>query len=468
MNIKNQLRFLVCGCVCLGYSQLFGVDKVIEKRVKQEPMHYTLTIEEAVEIAMRHKPNLQALKYEIEASRQAAKQKLSDYMPNVTLAAGVTGQRVAVANSSSDFAFPQTQVGLTASQLIYSFSGPIEAYKKARKETQKVGFLTDSARNEIKLAVEESFLINWYLQQQSKAIQALQKSSKAKFQQAEHKNELNLLDRNDWLSSVSTRASESVSILNYSEDVMIQQRKLEFLLGQPFNLGLEALLSDSNADGKFKATKPDSSKHSHLDLTLVWNEEVPELTKPLEVYQEIALKVRPDFKASKKTISIYQDAVKIADRANLPVLTFNASTGFDSRNNTHYEGYHSFGFAVSMPLFDGMKQHYESNKAQANVVKSMLENQDTENKIKTEVNDAFHSLTKSLSSLKAKKVEHLQAKNNFELQQQRYDIGDISRVDFENSKTDWESAQLTYMKAQAETKLNERKLYFACGYPEKL
>jgi outer membrane protein TolC len=92
----------------------------------------------------------------------------------------------------------------------------------------------------------------------------------------------------------------------------------------------------------------------------------------------------------------------------------------------------------------------------------------TENKIKTEVNDAFRSLTKSLSSLKAKKVEYLQAKNNFELQQQRYDIGDISRVDFENSKTDWESAQLTYMKAQAETKLNERKLYFACGYPEKL
>ena len=280
-----------------------------------------------------------------------------------------------------------------------------------------------------------------------------------KFQQARHQNELDLLDRKDWLSSVSTRAGESASILNYSEDVIIAQRKLEYLLGQPFNLGLEILLENATTD---------KSKHSQLDLTLVWNEEIPELVKPLESYQEIALKIRPDFKASKKTISIYQDAVKIADRANLPVLSFNATSGFDSRNNVHYEGYHSFGFALSMPLFDGMLQHYESNKAQAYVVKSMLDNQDLDNKIKTEVNDAYRNLTKSLSSLKAKKVTYLQAKNYFELQQQRYEIGDISKVDFEGAKTDWENSQLTYMKAQAEAKLNERKLNYACGYPEKL
>ena len=140
MYIKKQLILLVCGLASLGCCQLFSADEVATKPVKQEPLHYTLTIEEAVDIAMRHKPDLRALKYEIEASRQAAKQKLSGYMPSVTLGASITGQRAAVANSASDFAFPQTAIGLSASQLIYSFSGPIEEYKKARKETQRVGY----------------------------------------------------------------------------------------------------------------------------------------------------------------------------------------------------------------------------------------------------------------------------------------------------------------------------------------
>jgi len=397
-------------------------------------------------------------------------------MPQVSVSATISGSRApevygapgTPSTTGNTYSFPQTQVDLSATQLVYKFSGPIQEYKKARKETQRVMFSSESERNKVRNLVEESFLNNWLLQQQIKAIKALQESSKKKFEMAQNQNKLNLLDRKDWLSSVTTKATETVTILNYSEDVIINQRKLEYLLGQPFDLGVDGVF-DENKNIEFeKKQKNTNGNEDKIELTLLWDQKSEQELQPLEYYQDLAIKNRPDLKASNKTIDINRDSSKIARFANLPTVGLYGSTGFNGLNARGAKTYEQFGVTISMPIFDGMLNHYQYNQAEATVVKAMLDNQDLQNQIRNEINEAFHSLQKANSVLKSKNVEYLQAKNTFDLQAQRFEIGDISKVDFENAKTDWENAKITYIKSQVEAKIVERKMFYACGFPDKI
>lgn len=418
----------------------------------------TLTLEKAVILAHKHRPNLEGLKYAIQASTYEAKQELSPYFPQI----GITS----IIQQSKGEKSPNTSIEFGARQLIYQFGGPVDRYHVARKRTDVVQFLTESEKQSVRHEVEIAFLQAWLLQQQLTAIKSLYASTTEVFKRAEHQNKLDLLDKKDWLKNNADYADDIATIGVYDNDTVIAERTLEYLLGQRVSISLN--------QERFESEQKESQ---NAPTQLMWNPEDNIKAHPFNHYYELALKNRPDYASNKKLIEIAHDSIGIIRKTNLPVvsmfaktahfhesITFDPQAGFSKTPR----GFHQVGAQIDWNIFDGALTHFRASKAEADKVKSILDAEQTRQKIKIDVETAFYNLSKSLTQLRAREVRLAQAKNDFVLAQQNFSIGNISQVDLSAAKTMWEQEHLKWLSQKSEAAQRHSDLLFACGYPAEL
>ncbi len=423
-----------------------------------------LTIKEAVEIALQNKPNLQAYKHAIEASKAKGMQIWADYLPQVNLTTNVAqglGQ-----NS------PQTTIGLGAQQLIYSFAGPIEKYKLAKKQTNIVQLLSDKDKKAVKNAVEIAFLECWKTQQQQTSTLAMHKSSTTTYQKQAHANKLQLLDKSDWLKSNTDHAQNLALVDNYYQSVELSQKKLEFFMGQPIDLTLT----------KFEkpTTNPAAQKQHIVTLALEWQEPKEIDPLPLITYYKYAMKNREELKIADKSVGIAKDQAHIAQRSILPSASLQASTGYQSQGSTPIgtlagqlgqqapRNFYNVGVQISWPIFNGLLNGYTEKEAHANMLKEMLTKDQAIQDIKFAIDTAYYTLNQALINLKAKKVDLVYTRNNLNLKKIQFKTGDISKVELDAAYTEWERAEYGWLDLVTDAAIKERNLAFACGYPKEL
>lgn len=408
----------------------------------------TLTIQEAIEIAYQNKPNLLQYKHAIEEARMRSKQALAGYFPSVAFASGFrqTQGEGEMHNTST----------ITVNQLIYSFAGPIEQYKRARKETEKVRLAEDKDKKEMRHEVELAFIECWKLQQQRAYFNAFHTSSRETFEKAKTSNKVDLLDKTDWLKSNSDYATALSTIDNYYDTAFVGQKKLEFFMGQAINLGIQR----------------NQKQPEILFIDLVWDTKKQEKPlKSLDLYYKYALKNRDELKIASKTIDIARDDVSIAQRSRLPVISATASAGHLGQSENaiprppRYTN--SLGISMSWNIFDGTS-HFRENEVHATMLKEILNKEHAAQTINFAIQQAFYALNQARMQLKAKNIELSYAHNAHDLAKQKLEIGDISKVEYEIAKSDWEKTYFSWLELKANTAIKERDLYFACGYPEEL
>ncbi len=410
--------------------------------------HY-LTMDDAVEQALEHRPNLEALKFATYANKSASKAELAEYYPKIRLDSSFTQQ------SHQDY--PANTTLLNTDQLIYSFAGPLQRYKRAKLVAEQTEAEREVQKNNVRLETEKAFLQAWLVQEQQKTIASLARSALHVFDKAKHEHQLELSDKSTWFKGVEDYGSSSSQVEQYTYNVASAYKRLEFLMGASISL------LSNGSDG----AAPSPSTH------LSWHPEKVTAQHPLETYYTHALRHRPERTQNEKKIAAEQQNIKIAQGLRLPTFTANAQAGHVSflgsvPLGSRSDSFHQFSVAMSWPLFDGLVNQYQEQQAYANKVKEMLNQDQTILTIKQEVQDRYFALAKALTALKAQKLQYLRTNNDFERSKQEFEIGQISAVDFDVAKTTWQQAQLDWLARNIDVALAERDLMFVCGYPTQL
>lgn len=465
MLLHVLLQVLICCALCsLSNDHAYATDQANNKIIMAKQPPTVLTLKEAVEIAILNKPNLQAYKYAIEAAKARGHQAFSEYLPQISLNTRI-GQTIGDQSL-------QTTLNLHTSQLIYSFAGPIEKYKKAKKQTNIQELSYDDAKSDVKFYVEQAFLECWKLQQHNQDILAFHQSNQSTYETAAHANKLQLTDKSTWLSSSADYAKGLTSIDNYYKDLALAQKQLEFFMGQPIDLNLTTLEAPESTSAQ---------KNGHvLTLALAWKEPVDIKVHPLDTYYKYAMKTRDSLKIADKKIGIARDEMHIQQRSNLPSVRLDASAGYQSVKSTVVgqellslgkaapRNRYNVNAVISWPIFNGLLTEYREKEAHADMVREILMKEQVTQEIKIAIDKAYTSLLEAINNLKAEKAQLIFAKNELTLKQQQFKIGQISQVDLDAAITSWEKAHYAWLDKTIEASKKERALAHECGYPKEL
>jgi len=392
----------------------------------------SLTMEEVIKMAHQYRPSLKAQQFNTQANKAIERQAIGGYLPQFTL------------ENKSFFTHGQkgmqNQTTFQGKQLVYSFAGPLEEYKMARKGTHISRLEEEAHKNLIRNQVEVYFLTAYLEQEKHKTIEALDKSSQQNINKAKHENELNLLGKNDWLKHKALYAKD-LSVVNfYTDEVNIAQKQLEQLTGKP-------LFSSQS--------KP----------TLKWHTEEKIKLKELDEYLQIALKNRPEIKIYQSIIEKEQISTDYYKKHYLPSVGISGDVSKTSyAGSSGKKSTSTIGLSLSWNIFDGTINTHKANQAHAKKLKAIMEKESIIQAIKFEVENAYYSLSKALKERDAKRIDFEQTKNEFELKKQQFELGDISSVAFENARTAWETNQFDWLAIQVNSAIKEKNLFFVCNY----
>ncbi|MFA5075437.1 MAG: TolC family protein [Candidatus Babeliales bacterium] len=389
-----------------------------------------LTMDKAVEMANKYNPSLKALKFAIQAQKENEKVAFSGYFPTINL-----NETPYFQNEQKGL---QNRISIEGRQLVYSFAGPLQQLKIAQKQTDVAKLSEEERKDYLRYFVEASFLQSWLLQRKNKAIKTLNSSADETIKKAEHQNKLNLLSKNQWLQDEATFASNLANVYLYSDELKNAQNQLEFYIGKQFESKDET-------------------------ITLIWDSKQEIKVENLENYYQKAIKNRKDIQRKQKETEVFKETEYYYKKGNAPELKIMGSVSKDS--NAYYNC-HQVGLYLTWNIFDGGTKHYEQHKAHAEMLKALEEKEYLINQAKYDVQKAYNNLSILLKQLAAQNIQLTQAKNDYILNKQKYEIGDISKVDFEQAKYNWENQKFIWLSLKINTAVKERELQYACGFPE--
>ena len=407
-------------------------------KIKNKNEIKTLTMQEAVELGYKFRPSLRALQFNTQANQYVEKQALSGYRPQI---------------SFSNYSFYargtknlQNQIALTGSQLIYSFANPIDQFKIAKKGTLISKLDEDTHKNQIRNQVENAFLLAYLEQEKLNSIDSLDNSAKKNIKEAKHKKKLNLLGKNDWLIEKAKYAKDESFVKFYIDEKNIAQKELERLTGT-------TIFSSENK------------------AILEWNAPTKINLQDLNEYIAIALQNRPEIKALTTLIEKEHLDSRYYKNTYLPSIGIN---GEISRTSTigSTEGTiirlnkisSNIGLGISWNFSDGGSNFYKSSQLHAKKLKAIMDKESMVKQIRLEVETAYYELSKAKKEEDAKFIEYKQAKNQFELRKQEFEIGNISETTFTSTKTEWEQKQFEWLAIKINTTIRQNNLNFACSY----
>lgn len=414
---------------------LFCVSKDLNNAEKNESKAalHKLNMQDCVNEAYKYRPSLKALKFAIQASKSEEKKAMADYFPKVTLKEQpyfATGMRNI-----------QNSIALDASQLIYSFAGPLEQKRIAQKGTEISKLNEEQTKDLIRYEVETNFLQSWLLQRKNKLIESLKNSSIQNIKKAENQNTVNLLGQNDWLIAASDFSQNQATVHLFVDELGVAQSRLEFLIGKKFN-------DEDNS------------------ILLEWDSGEKIELKDLDLYKDKAMQNRKEIKHKQKEIEQQYEYQNYYKKTYLPSVKLVGRTGRSDQLSGFASVSNAIGLSIDWQFSDGGANFHESQKANANKLKAMMEKQEITKQVINDVQVAYYELAQLLKTLVAQNVTVTQAKNEYELNKLRFKIGDISKVDFETSEYNWQNQEFIWLTTKINAAIKKQQLLFVCGYPK--
>ena len=416
-----------------------------------------LTMSAAVALAMKHNPDLGALRYAIQADRSAAKSAKCGYMPTIDATSNLSREQ-GVSNIS-------TQTVLSANQLIYAGSGPRQQYQKAKATVACTELEKAVMANNIRKETEKAFLNAWLAQEQAALMRVSKAAAKNVFKEQKHEYTLKKIDREIWLKNASEYADTIAQADEYYDDKHMVYSTLSFLMGESVDL-----INDNKK------------------IAWHYKKKVRPL-KPLETYLNLAMAKRPEVPRGLKRIAVEKWNTKILQGTRLPTITLSAQSECDTQpasdpfvfsanavpevidtaNNpnkpaTGITAIWSINLGIKWSFFDGLVTHYQEQQAQALKMKEMLAHEKQLLAIKHEVQAAYYSYSKTHRQLKAQKLHLLWAANDYKLQQQKLKLGKITEAACASAQAAWYKTRFDWLASRVQVAMADCDLQHACGY----
>ena len=403
----------------------------------------TISLEEAVAIALQAQPQIQARLYDYAAARFRVDQAFAPLLPQVsaTLSAQWSSSTVLSTSttpgprwrSSRSRGFEDTFLGQVAlSQLLFDFGKTVASVDAARKLAEVSRFDIELQRQLVTLAVKEAY-INTLFAQRLIRVQ----------RQALERADLNLKSVRGFYD-VGTRPKSDV----VRAEVDVANARVDNIRAD--NAERLARVALNTAIGVSATTKFD------LVDNLVY---VKVAETSVDLVAE-ALKRRPEYQQGKLRIASAESLLKRSFRDFFPDVV---GTGSFGGVRTDLNPSWTAGISLNWSIFDGGNRLSRYREAKANLDASLERLKATELDISREVEQARSTVVESDERILAAQAAVASAQENFRLVQGRFDAGVGTILDLTDAQLALTQAQNQEALALADFRIALARLDRALG-----
>jgi len=322
-----------------------------------------------------------------------------------------------------------TNLNLTLNWLIFDFGGRKSAYKTAKKGFQAAVLKTNMKKREIALE-----LIDRYL------------------------NAIILKNYKDVLSqTLETIDKHLENIKEFRKEGLVP--KSDVLRIEALKLNIESEKAD--IDGKLKTVLKDIERICFQKVNAEELKPLPEV-KLEENPEKLALENREEIQLLKIQSDVYRLKAKIEKASFLPKLVAkveytDSTNALDpvKSNTTYYVG-------LKFKLFDGMKSRYERKSFLKLSDKSKNLVEDTQNKIKIQIENEIEKLNALKKQYQFYKKAYLASKENFRVVDLQFKEHIVSSVDLKDAIKDLKQAKANLLITEEKVKAEKLKILWLC------
>lgn len=450
------------------------------KKVKQN--FITLSIDECVNYAMEHNPNLAVALQQIKAAESGVGQQKASFAPRLTARVSynhLANNGTRVANTHND------SVGFNAgiSQLIWDFGKTTARINMAKYDLQSVQFDYEYDILNVVYNVKMNYynvlrsLANLDIYEQNVRINTLNfERTKAMFDEGLKSKidvvnaEVNLADSKIQLVDAQNNLITNVLALKnsmyYSEpkDFIVQNTESFGFLKADYKKKMQSVDEIKSSEISFKKNDDGlimlTSGIEHNDI--IQDYQISPLKLNRQEAVDKALENRPDLKSNRMLVKVQEEALKAIKKSYAPELTADLTWGY-TKNESTYTSPLQIGASMGLGSINPVGIHYQIKEGEAyldianhniNLAKSDIYWEVQENYIN------MRQLERKIPLMSQKVKASLE---NFELADGRYSVGLNNYVELQDALANYNNAQLSFVQAVFDYNVAKEALHKSMG-----
>ena len=296
-------------------------------------------------------------------------------------------------------------------------------------------------------------------------------------------NYLSVLNAQDLLLASKQQLAISNQQLDIEQKFFDVGNKTLADLAQARSQVATAELNVTNAQNQVDISFLNLAQLLELDPSSVFEVEKPkieDMSKVNSAYTAIdvfksASSSFPDIRLAELRKQASEKGIEIARGNYFPSL--NLQTGFGTRYSNGSFGNNTFGtqvkdnfnqfigFGLSIPIFNGLAARSSVRKAKINFQNSVINEQLAKNNLNKVINQAVYDLRASEKRYYSTQTAFQSSKEAFNVIEQRYAVGLVNSLDYNQAQTSLNKAQFDQIQAQYDFIFRSKVIDFYLGNP---
>ncbi len=419
----------------------------------------SITLEEAIEIAVENNIELKLSKSNIERSESDYRSQRADFLPNLNASVGGTRtigrQFEQVSGQFDDFTTNTLSGNISTSVVLFDGMRNINELRSARVgkesaeqrfERTKEGIIFDAAARflDVLLSVE-------LLEIEQENLEA----SRKQLEQVEAQVDVGMRPVVDKYSQESVVASNELSVIQTENALNLNKLRLARLLQ------LDPL-------GEYDFVAPG-----------IQEEELVVEDYDLSELISVALENRRDFRASELDVQQARYALSISRGARIPELSLSGSVSTAYRDQQRdpatgdilpfsdqfFDGNinRSLSFDVSIPIFNRRQTSNQIQQSQIDFRDAELQLEDLRQEVFLELQQAYNDYIGYAKELEATESALIAAEKAYETEQERYNVGNATLIELTNANNEFIQASSNRIQAMYQFIFQEKVLDYFLG-----
>lgn len=408
---------IVCWGVIL--SLLAGISHAEEVIKPGEP----LTLDQAVETALKFHPSIIAAEKAVEAGRQRVGQARAGYYPHIDISGSYTKYdpppgTVSLPPGTGRPPYDRYAASATISQTIFDFGKTGGTVSIHRHNLDALSSELRGVTNDVIFNVKQAYFGVARCERNRKVVEQTVKMLEMKLEQAEGFYKTGVRSKFD-----VTKAR--VDLSNARLDLVRAENACRI-----------AVLNLNNTMGV-----PDAPKYEMEDILSYQKYEIT-----FEEALQRAYSNRPDLTALEARKKAANASLTLAKSGYFPTISANAAYNWAGEEFPLESGWSATAM-VTFPLFSGFQTMYQAGEARANMMALDANIEALRQAVLLEVKKAYLNLLEAEERIKVSELVVEQAKENLEIADGRYKAGVGNPIEVADAEVAYSAAQMDYIQA---------------------
>ncbi|MBI3248020.1 MAG: TolC family protein [Deltaproteobacteria bacterium] len=407
-----------------------------------------LTLQEAVDTALRHHPTIRMDRATIEAAQQRVRQQIAGYLPKGAytytysrqqrpLSAAVGGVQVGGQQQrtfSQIFNFNSTNFSMT--QLLFDFGRNLNSIQAAVASVDASTADLETTQQAVIFNTKQAYYGLLSSQQLLGVAEETVRQNQKHLEEAQARFEVGVAPRFD-----VTQAQVQVS-----------------------NAELNLVTARNNVDLGFETLRTAMGQTEPLRVTLTEVLAQPPASLNEEPVLQQAYARRPELESLRAQQRAVNERITALQKQYLPSLSGSAQYNWTGREYPLQQGW-LWGMTVTVPLFDSILTTSQLGEAQATLRNLQAQEQNLRQQVTLEVRQSILNARRAVESIRVSGQTQVQAQENLELAEGRYAAGVGNIIEVTDAQVSLTSARANNIKALYDYKTALAELEKAIGFP---